>query len=110
MGVFNMVRFSSTFRKKIVSEYLEGGGGSRELAKKYSIGSPQTILDWVNRYKKYGDKAFNIRSSKSDYDGNFKMEVLEWMWSNRASLLETALHFDISTPSTILSWEKKYKE
>ncbi|MEH7549462.1 MULTISPECIES: helix-turn-helix domain-containing protein [Bacillaceae] len=105
-----MVKFLSDFRKKIVSEYLEGGGGSRELAKKYSIGSPQTILDRVNRYKKYGDKAFNIRSSKGDYDGNFKMEVQEWMWSNRASLPETALHFDISTPSTIWSWEKKYKE
>ncbi|MBT2739949.1 helix-turn-helix domain-containing protein [Bacillus sp. ISL-77] len=32
------------------------------------------------------------------------------MCSNRASLPETALHFDLSTPSTIWSWEKKYKE
>ena len=72
-----MVKFSSDFRKKIVSEYLEGGGGSRELAKKYSMGSPQTKLDWVNRYKKYGDKAFNIRSSKCVYDGNLKLEVQE---------------------------------
>ena len=56
-----------------------------------------------------GISAFNIRSSKSDYDGNFKLEVLKWMRSNRASLTETALHFNISTPSTIWSWERKFR-
>lgn len=105
-----MVKFSSEYRKKVVLEYLEGGGSLKELAKKYGISSHRTVLDWVNRYKKYGDKAFNIRSPKSVFDGTFKMEVLEWMWSNRASLPETALRFDISTPSTIWSWEKKYRE
>ncbi|WP_374110667.1 helix-turn-helix domain-containing protein [Neobacillus cucumis] len=44
------------------------------------------------------------------FSGKFKLEVLDWMWSNRASLPETALHFDISAPSTIWSWEKKYNE
>src|SRR4051794_4790173 len=105
-----MVKFSGEFREKVILEYLDGGGGSQELAKKYGIGSHQTILDWVNRYEKYGDKANEVRSPKSVYDGNFKMEVLKWMWSNRASLRETSLHFDISTPSTILSWERKYRE
>lgn len=80
------------------------------MAKKYGIGSHQTILDWVNRYQKYGNKASEVRSSKSVYDGNFKFEVLKWMWSNRASLRETSLHFNIPTPSTILRWERKYRE
>jgi transposase len=105
-----VVKFSSEFREKVVYEYLNGGGGTQELANKYGIGSHQTILDWVNRYKKYGDNAFKVRSPKSDYNGNFKLEVLEWMRSNRASLPETALHFNISTPSTIWSWQRKYEE
>lgn len=105
-----MVKFTSEFREKIVQEYLNGGGGSYELAKKYGIGSHQTILDWVSRFKKYGDKAFNIRSAQDVYDGSFKLEVLEWMGRNRATLPETALHFNISTPSTIWMWEKKYEE
>jgi transposase len=47
-------------------EYLNGGGGSSiELAKKYGIGSHQTILNWVNHYKKYGDKAFEVRSKRA---------------------------------------------
>jgi transposase len=74
------------------------------------LAAHQTILDWVNRYKKYGDNAFRVRSLKSVYDGNFKLEVLEWMRSKRASLPETALHFNISTPSTIWSWQRIYEE
>ncbi|WML53428.1 transposase [Neobacillus sp. PS3-12] len=65
-----MVKFSNEFREKVVLEYLSGGGGSKLLAKKYGIGSHQTILDWVNRYQKYGDKAFNVCSNKEFYDGS----------------------------------------
>ena len=105
-----MVKFSSEFREKVVLEYLSGRGGTKFLAKKYGIGSHQTILDWVNRYEKYGNKAFNIRSPKDVYDGKFKLEVLEWMKTNRASLPETALHFNISTPKYNLEVERKFEE
>ncbi|CRK85185.1 transposase [Neobacillus massiliamazoniensis] len=105
-----MVKFSNECREKVVLEYLNGGGGTHDLAKKYGIGSHTTILNWVNQYKKYGDKAFDVRSPKDVYDGKFKLEVLEWMGKNRASLRETSLHFDITTPSTILSWKRKFEE
>ncbi|MCM3571543.1 helix-turn-helix domain-containing protein, partial [Neobacillus mesonae] len=32
------------------------------------------------------------------------------MKSNKASLAETALHFNISTDSTIWTWERKFEE
>lgn len=105
-----MVKFSSEFRAKVVLEYLDGGRGTYELAKKYGIGSHQSILNWVNQYKKYEANAFEIRSTKDAYDGKFKLEVLEWMWRNRASLPETALHFNISAPSTIWTWKRIYEE
>src|SRR3954447_4587461 len=105
-----MVKFSSECREKVVLEYLNGGGGTHELAKKYGISSHTTILNWVNQYKKYGDKAFEVRSPKDVYDGKFKLEVLEWMGRNGASLPETALHFNISTPSTIWTWKRTYEE
>lgn len=105
-----MVKFSSEYRAKVVFEYLNGGGGTVELAKKYGIGSRQTILNWVNQFKKYGANAFEIRSHKYDYDGNYKLKVLEWMRSNRASLPETALHFNISSPSTIWVWNRKLEK
>jgi transposase len=105
-----LVKFSSEYREKVVLEYLNGGGGTHELAKKYGISSHTTILNWVNQYKKYGDKAFEVRSPKDVYDGKFKLEVLEWMESNSASLPETALHFNISAPSTIWTWKRVFEE
>jgi transposase len=104
-----LVRFSSEFRKKVVQEYLTGLG-STTLCKKYGIGSKQTILDWVHRYEKFGVEAFEVRSPKFDYDGSFKAKVLKWRMENRASLSETALHFDITNAGTISSWEKKFHE
>jgi transposase len=59
-----MVKFSSEYREKVVLDYLKGGGGSQELAKKYGIGSHKSILNWVNRYQKYGDQAFNVQSEE----------------------------------------------
>ncbi len=105
-----MTKFSIEFKEKIVLDYLNGGGGTHELAKKYGIKSNHSILNWVNQYQKYGKQALEVRSSKRVYDGKFKMEVLEWMWSNRASLSESALHFNISSASSIWFWERKYKE
>jgi transposase len=94
----------------VVLEFLKGKESSNSLAKKYGIGSHRTILNWVNQFKEYGGSSFDIRSPKFDYDGNFKLEVLEWKKRNRASLPETALHFDISAPSTIWAWERKLEE
>jgi transposase len=105
-----LVKFSSQFREKVVLEFLNGGESSTSLAKKYGIGSHRTILNWVNQFKEYGGSSFDIRSPKFVYDGNFKLEVLKWKKRNRASLPETALHFDISAPSTIWSWERKLEE
>ncbi|MCM3567797.1 helix-turn-helix domain-containing protein, partial [Neobacillus mesonae] len=105
-----MVKYTSEYKETIVLEYLNGGGGLGGLAKKYGIGSRQTILNWVNRYKKYGEKAFDVRSTKSVFDGKFKLEVLEWMGRNGASLPETALHFNISTASAIWAWKRIYEE
>lgn len=104
-----MVKFSSEFRKKVVQEYLTGVG-STTLSKKYGIADRHTVLNWVHRYEQFGEEAFPIRSPKFEYDGSFKVRVLEWKQRNRASLTGTALHFDISNTGTIAGWQKKFDE
>jgi transposase len=104
-----LVKFSNEIRKKVVQEYLTGVS-SITLCKKYGIASHQTIMDWVHRHEKFGVEAFEVRSPKFDYDGTFKVKVLKWRLENRASLTETALHFDITNAGTISTWEKKFHE
>ncbi len=45
-----------------------------------------------------------------DYDGDFKLKVLNWKKQHKASYPQTALQFDISNPWTIATWQKKLKE
>ncbi|WP_198008215.1 helix-turn-helix domain-containing protein [Bacillus sp. SG-1] len=49
-----MAKYNEEFKKKVVTEYLEGNIGYGSLAKKYNMGSQTTIRDWVNVYKSQG--------------------------------------------------------
>ncbi|WP_336297438.1 helix-turn-helix domain-containing protein [Streptococcus thermophilus] len=45
---------------------------------------------------------------RSEYSSEFKIEVLNWKQQHQASLSETALHFNLSSPSTIWQWQRKF--
>ena len=97
------------FRIKVVTEYLSGKG-STSLAKAYGISTHSIILDWVHRFERRGIKGLKNRSMSQEYSSQFKVDVLNWKKQNRASLPVTALHFDLSSPSTIWQWERRFKE
>ncbi|WP_236720779.1 helix-turn-helix domain-containing protein [Lactiplantibacillus plantarum] len=44
------------------------------------------------------------------YSSQFKVDVLNWKKQNRASLPMTALHFDLSSPSTTWQWERRFNK
>lgn len=83
------------------------GIGSTTLAKRFGIKKASQILNWVHRYQKYGMDGLIVRQPKYDYDGNFKLKVLNWKKQNHASYPQAALHFDISSAGTIAIWQKK---
>lgn len=101
-----MPEFSQYFKIKVVQDYLTSSQGLRLIARKYGIKSNTTVLKWVKQYEKYGINGLEIRSPNMVYDGSFKLNVLNWMKTNNASLLETALNFNISEPSTIWQWQR----
>ncbi len=89
---------------------LKAGIGSSTIARKLGIREAKSVQIWVARYRKYGVQGLEIRSPKFDYDGNFKLKVLNWRKQHKASYLQTALQFDISNPGTIANWQRKLKE
>lgn len=44
-----------------------------------------------------------------EYSSQFKTDVLNWRKQNQASLPVTALHFNLSSPSTIWQWERRFE-
>lgn len=108
-GGFTMTKFSLEIKLKAVQMYLSGIG-SPTIAGRLGIKQDSSILMWVARYRKYGVQGLEIRSPKYDYDGDFKLKVLNWKKQHKASYPQTALQFDISNPWTIATWQKKLKE
>lgn len=104
-----MVKFNLDFRIKIVTEYLSGCG-SATLAKRYGVADRATILNWVHNFEIRGIKGLELRRMDLNYSSQFKVQVLNWKNQHRASLPATALHFNLSSPSTIWQWQKKYND
>ena len=103
-----MVKFDLDFRIKVVTAYLDGMGSS-SVAKSFHIAKRDTVLLWVQRFERFGVLGLQSRVIHSEYTREFKLRVLHWMKQHQASYPETALHFDVSSPSTIWQWVKAYE-
>lgn len=102
------MKFNLNFKIKVVTEYLSGIG-STTLARKYAIANKNTVLIWINRFKKFGIEGLKPKSMDLEYSSQFKIDVLNWRKQHLASLPTTALHFDLSSPSTIWQWERRFE-
>ncbi|RYL87058.1 transposase [Sporolactobacillus sp. THM7-4] len=103
-----MTKYSTDFKIKVVSEYLKGMG-SASLCHKYQIPFHQMILKWVHRYQEHGIAGIKNLKQRPAYTCNFKLNVLKWMKENHSSLERAALHFKISSPSTIYQWDRRFE-
>ncbi|WDC91534.1 IS3 family transposase [Latilactobacillus curvatus] len=100
-----MTKYSKTLKIKVVQDYLTSSLGYELIARKYGIKSNSLVVSWVQRYKAFGPKGLDVLSPEKTFDGSFKMNVLKWMKTNKASYPKTALHFNISNVGTIWQWQ-----
>jgi len=63
---------------------------------------------WVRLYQEHG--AEGLLMKRGTYDGQFKLEVIEYMHANQLSLRETAAKFGIPMHITVSKWERIYYE
>ena len=102
-GVFmsRRTKYSYELRKEILRQYFEDQRSITSLSKKYGI-SEGNISKWRDMYLYNGDKG--IKPINNKYSGKFKEEVLEYYYSHKELLVETAAHFNIPSTSTIRKW------
>jgi transposase len=103
-----MTKYDEQFKLKIVKEYQEGKLGYSLLAKKYGIKSHNLIKKWIKVFDKFGVNGLLRKRNNEVYSVQFKIDVLDYMKKTRASLMDTALQFGITTPSLISVWNKSY--
>jgi transposase-like protein len=99
-----MAKYSFELKLEAVQAYLEGKESIREVAKRFNI-SKTPLLTWIAHYRENGEQG--LISSYANYDIQFKMDVLNYMSDFGASLAQAAAVFSISSPSTILQWQRQ---
>jgi transposase len=105
-----MAKYSDEFKLMVVKEYLDGPLGLKLLVRKYDIKSHTQLSNWVNVYQKYGAIGLSRKKKHEIYSVQFKLDVLSFMERTGASRAETALHFGLTNPPMISSWNKKFLE
>ena len=101
-----MAKFKSEEKLQAALRYLEGRESLNEIANSIGVHS-SGILKWVKQYEHNGVEAFIKRYT--NYSAQFKLDVLNYMIEHGMSLRETAAIFNISSPSTLNSWQKQFE-
>jgi transposase-like protein len=99
-----MAKYSFEIKLEAVLAYLEGKESTREVAKRFNV-SKTPLLTWIALYRENGEQG--LISSYTNFDIQFKMDVLNYMNEFGASLSQAAAVYNISSPSTIYQWQKQ---
>ena len=104
-----MAKYSFEFKKKVVLEYLSGGGGRKYLTKKYGIKSYGQLKTWIKAYNTFGDEGLKRSRQNSSYSFEFKLHVIELYLSSEVSYQELALSQGINNPAMIAKWVNDFR-
>lgn len=108
-GRFFMAKYTFEFKKQIVMDYINGGGGTQFLAKKYGIPNHSQLQRWVASYKKFGDAGLMRSRKNNKYTFEFKLHVVELYLSTEASYQELALSQGINNSLLITKWVNDFR-
>lgn len=99
-----MIKYDEEFKIKLVNEYLHGDLSYGELAKKYNIPSKNRIYEWVKIYEALGADGLKRQETNREYSVQFKLSAVQFKKETGASYLDTAIHFNMNSPTLIKRW------
>ena len=101
------MHYDLDFKIKVIAYYGEGHtkGATGE---RFEV-DPRFVRKWVKQYQSGGIDAIKPKTSKTKYGADFKYQVIALMLAEGLSQSETALKFNISSPSLISHWYKAYR-
>ena len=104
-----MAKYSFEFKKKIVQEYLNGGGGTEYLARVHGIAHRSSIQKWVAAYERFGNEGLLRSRQNTNYSFDYKLHVVELYLTTEVSYQELALSEGINNPSLITKWVNDFR-
>ena len=104
-----MAKHSFKFKKKVVLEYLNGGGGTAYLSRQYNLGSDTQLRKWIKAYQAFGDEGLLRSRQKKEYSFEYKLHVVELYLSSEVSYQELALQEGLNNPVMITKWVNDFR-
>jgi len=102
-----MSKYTSDIKLNIIQGYNPKAMSQKEYAKQMGIPRAQFQF-WLKLYELHGDEGF--KNSYTNYPVGFKLDVLNYMVQNCASLMDTAALFKISSYTMVYNWQKKMED
>lgn len=112
----NLCRYTAEFKKKVVMDYLSGGGSGQSIAVKYGIHAESTVLKWVKQYNSHVEltdsrktggylmtKDINPRTTTLEE----RIRIVEYCIANSNDYSAAAKAYNCSY-GQVCSWVKKY--
>jgi transposase len=102
-----MTKYSFEQKVTVVQEYLSGSLSQRSLAEKHNI-NESMVAKWIKKVQTNGYEALKVSHQKRYFDGQAKLDILNYKTTNNLSRREVARHFSIED-SMLYQWEQKFK-
>ncbi len=100
-------KYTTELKLQIVEDYQNGNIGLKAVAQKYYV-TPGDVQKWSDAYREHG--VAGLCTTHWKYDGQFKVDVVEYMHSTASSARQTAAHFNIPSFTSVCNWERIYLE
>lgn len=97
------------FKLKLINEYKENKLGYRLISRKYNL-NPSLLKTWIYQYDTFGIDGLISGMTKKKYSTDEKLRIIQYRITNHLSYKETARIFEITNPSVIAQWQKKYNQ
>mgnify|MGYP001321544616 CR=1 FL=1 len=101
-------KYSIEQRVQACKDYRSGTRSLKEIC--ISLGTPRekTIMEWSEKYEKYGIMAFQEHSGNKSYTKEFKLRVVEEYIAGLGSLQDLIIKYDISSSHQLREWISLY--
>jgi transposase len=102
-----MAKYDEKLKLRVVQQYLSGRYSFSELSLRRKLDQAM-MRRWVACCGHHG--APGLRKKYSHYTGQFKLSVLQHMWREGLSHLQTSALFDLRRCGVVGQWERRYHE
>ncbi len=100
-------KFSYEEKVKILSEYLDGNYGFREVCRRYNI-NQGSLKDWKRLYETFGWGVLKTESKTSHYSKEVKESAVQDYLSHALTVPEILKKYQIRSGTQLRKWIMKY--